>query len=97
MPNSWSYISPYNVMINTNAIEPRDYQVNISRTIYNGGNVLVILPTGLGKTLIAIMSAAKAVYENKRVIVLSPTKPLSVQHYNTFKRMMNLSDESKFR
>ena len=94
MQDPWGYISPYNVMINTNMIEPRDYQVNISRTIYKGGNVLVILPTGLGKTLIAIISSAKALYENKKVIVLSPTKPLSTQHYNTFKQMMNLADGS---
>jgi len=37
-----------------NNIEPREYQKEIFKTCI-GKNCLVVLPTGLGKTLIALM------------------------------------------
>jgi len=45
------------------------------------------LPTGLGKTIIALLVAAKRLSENthEKVIVLAPTKPLVLQHASFFK------------
>ncbi|HME18469.1 MAG TPA: helicase-related protein, partial [Nitrososphaerales archaeon] len=45
------------------------------------------LPTGLGKTLIAVMVAAERMqrFPESKVMVLAPTKPLVLQHYSTFK------------
>jgi Fanconi anemia group M protein len=76
-----------------NALQPRAYQQNIAEVALRT-NTLVVLPTGLGKTMIA-MIVAKARLEKfpkGKVVMLAPTKPLALQHYETFKRMMNLKD-----
>lgn len=56
------------------------------------GNTLVSIPTGLGKSLIAALVAAKRLeqYPDRRVVVLAPTRPLVEQHYRTFKRLLRL-------
>ncbi len=90
MESMWGQISPYDVLVNTSLLEPRSYQINIAKRIYGGGNYLVILPTGLGKTLIAVLAVAKAVYEGRRAMMLAPTKPLSEQHYNTLLQLLNM-------
>ena len=80
-------------MLNTSAVEPRSYQINIALSIYAGRNSLVVLPTGLGKTLIAVLAIAKAVRDGKKAAMLAPTKPLSEQHYNTLLKMLNMPRE----
>ncbi len=90
MESSWERIRPYGSLVNTSLVEPRGYQINIALSIYTGRNSLVVLPTGLGKTLIAVLAVAKAVRDGKKAAFLAPTKPLSEQHYNTLVRMLNL-------
>ncbi len=65
--------------------EPRLYQQTIFATALRH-NTLVVLPTGLGKTLIAAMLASKRLdmYPDSKIMVLAPTKPLIDQHYTTF-------------
>lgn len=66
-------------------ITPRTYQQTIFATATKY-NTLVVLPTGLGKTLIAKM-LAKYRLENvsgSKVLFLTPTKPLATQHMDTF-------------
>ncbi len=75
-----------------NGVEPREYQVNIFNDIWFY-NSIVVLPTGLGKTVIAAMAASKVLTEKKgNVMFLAPTKPLVDQHYETFKSMLNLKE-----
>ncbi len=68
-------------------IIPREYQQKIFETCEQK-NCLVILPTGLGKTLIALMLAIKRMREfpGEKVVLLAPTKPLAEQHLNSFKK-----------
>ncbi len=70
----------------TNII-PRDYQKSIFETAKRE-NTLVVLPTGLGKTLIALLLAIERItlFPRKRVLFLAPTKPLVEQHYLYFKK-----------
>ncbi len=72
-------------MYQPNSIQPRDYQVRISK-VAQESNTLVVLPTGLGKTIIALL-VARARHQGigGKVLVLAPTKPLTLQHYNTFR------------
>jgi Fanconi anemia group M protein len=90
MAPSWSELSPYDGLVRTELIEPRDYQINIAKSIYSGSNTLVVLPTGLGKTLIAIFVIAKALHEGKKAILLAPTKPLSEQHHKSLETLLNI-------
>ena len=48
---------------------------------------MVVAPTALGKTIIAILVAADRLQKvkNSKVLVLSPSKPLAIQHEDSFK------------
>ena len=70
-------------------------------------NTLVILPTALGKTVIAILVCAEFLYnyKSKRVLLMAPTKPLVAQHMSSFFSGLNtpeggvfgwVSDSNKF-
>lgn len=68
-------------------IIPREYQKRIFETCVKK-NCLVVLPTGLGKTLIALMLAIKRMedFPGEKVVFLAPTKPLAEQHLVSFKK-----------
>lgn len=67
-------------------MEPREYQNSILETA-KSGNTLVVLPTGMGKTLIAFLLAKHYIekYPKKKVLFLAPTRPLAQQHFTFFK------------
>jgi Fanconi anemia group M protein len=66
---------------------PREYQKNILESCIKE-NCLVVLPTGLGKTLIALMLTIERMkqFPGEKVVFLAPTKPLAEQHINYFKK-----------
>jgi len=68
-------------------IKPRKYQQEIFETCKEK-NCLVVLPTGLGKTLIALMLTIERMklFPGEKVLFLAPTKPLAEQHLKYFKR-----------
>jgi len=68
-------------------ITPRIYQEKILETSIKK-NCLVVLPTGLGKTLVALMLSIKRMqeYPGEKVVFLAPTKPLAEQHLVFFKK-----------
>ncbi len=75
--------------IKPNKIVKREYQINIFNSVKDK-NSLVVLPTGLGKTIIAVMLIAyKAKYG--KILFLAPTKPLCEQHYATVKELTTLN------
>ncbi|MFX1303017.1 MAG: DEAD/DEAH box helicase [Promethearchaeota archaeon] len=82
-------------LIKQNIISRREYQENIFINCLNR-NCLVVIPTGLGKTIIALMLAVQRLTEIKdsKVILLAPTKPLVEQHYKSFLKLTNLPDNS---
>jgi len=57
-------------------------------------NTLVVLPTGLGKTMVAAMVAAERLrsHPQGRVLFLAPTKPLVVQHMRSFADLLIVED-----
>jgi len=78
------------------SVAPRIYQ----QTIFNScsqKNILVVLPTGMGKTMIALMLAIQRLknFPNSKILFLAPTKPLAEQHLNTFKKHIEM-DENRF-
>ena len=68
-------------------IQPREYQQKIFETCVEK-NCLVVLPTGLGKTLIALMLTIERMkkFPGQKVVLLAPTKPLAEQQMISFKK-----------
>jgi ERCC4-related helicase len=75
--------------------EAREYQRKIAE-VATSTNTLVVLPTGLGKTIIAIMAAAELLkrYPGSKVVVLAPTRPLVLQHLRAFGANLKLPEGS---
>jgi len=83
-------------LIKKRSIEFRSYQNNISESVRNKNkNTLVILPTALGKTIIAILVCAEFLYnyKSKRVLIMAPTKPLVAQHMSSFFSVLNIPED----
>ena len=72
---------------------PRLYQQELFYKARNK-NSLVVLPTGAGKTLIGFLLAKYKMKEGK-ILFLSPTKPLCVQHMNSFGSGVVITGETK--
>jgi len=75
--------------------EAREYQRKIA-SVATSTNTLVVLPTGLGKTIIAIMVAAEMLERNpeSKVMILAPTRPLVLQHLRAFGEGLKLPEGS---
>lgn len=79
-------------------VKPRGYQERIFASAAKQ-NTLVILPTGTGKTLIALLLSLHRLKQHKgtKILFLAPTKPLCAQHKNTFsKSISGLSKDDFF-
>lgn len=68
-------------------LTPRVYQSAIFKTCKEH-DCLAILPTGTGKTLIALMLAVQRfkAYPLQKILILAPTRPLIEQHFASFKK-----------
>ncbi|HTS33154.1 MAG TPA: DEAD/DEAH box helicase, partial [Thermoplasmata archaeon] len=64
------------------------FQIELARTGLDE-DLLVVLPTGLGKTVIAALVAAELLRrEEGKVLVLAPTRPLVQQHAESFRQWL---------
>ena len=72
---------------------PRIYQETILGTC-SLKNSLVVLPTGLGKTGIALLLSVQRLktHPDSKVVFLAPTKPLVEQHKKTFLEHLDLPE-----
>ena len=79
-------------LIKKDAIEHRDYQVNLANQAIKE-NCLIVLPTGLGKTTVALQVIAE--FLSKRtgsVLFLAPTRVLVHQHHVFLKNNLLIDD-----
>ncbi|MHA2256550.1 MAG: DEAD/DEAH box helicase [Promethearchaeota archaeon] len=72
----------------------RHYQSNIAKSCKNK-NSLVVLPTGLGKTIIGILLIAYSLkkYPKSKTVILAPTRPLVTQHKDSCERFLDIDSE----
>ena len=85
-----SYIN--HPLLKKDAIESRLYQQILAGDVLKKGNTMVVAPTALGKTIVAILVAADRLHKvkNSKVLVLAPSKPLAIQHEASFKEFITL-------
>lgn len=76
--------------IKEKTILSKQYQTDIAKSA-SSVNTAVILPTGLGKTIIAFLVIAEVL--PKKILFLAPTKPLVMQHYESCKRVLKVDEE----
>lgn len=85
-----SYIS--HPLIKKDSIESRLYQQVLAGDVLKKGNTMVVAPTALGKTIVAILVAADRLQKvkNSKILVLAPSKPLAIQHEDSFKEFLTV-------
>jgi Fanconi anemia group M protein len=83
-----------NPLIRAEALERREYQLALAEKALTK-NTLIVLPTALGKTIIAALVASHFLYNYRRskVLIMAPTRPLVLQHSETFMRLLKLKSE----
>ncbi|MFX1380961.1 MAG: helicase-related protein [Promethearchaeota archaeon] len=76
-----------------NTILYRQYQQDIINKCKNK-NSLVVLPTGLGKTIIGILMISHSLnkYSDGKILILAPTRPLISQHEVSCRKFLTLND-----
>lgn len=81
-------------LIKKDSLESRLYQETVLQSAVSD-NLLCVLPTGLGKTAIAVVVSAYRMEKepSSRVMVLAPTKPLAEQHFESFRKLMELPEK----
>jgi Fanconi anemia group M protein len=80
-------------LIKTDKIEARDYQKSILRSAINK-NTLVVAPTALGKTVIAVLLSANFLekFPQKKILIMAPTRPLVAQHASRFTEFLKIEE-----
>jgi Fanconi anemia group M protein len=83
-------------LIKQGEIEVRDYQLTLSE-IAKENSTLVVLPTGLGKTVIALLVLVHRLNTlDGKVLFLSPTKPLVEQHAAFLRDVLTIEADEIF-
>jgi len=82
-------------LIKPKTVEARVYQQLIATSVLENGNTLVVLPTGLGKTVVAALVAAERLrrFPESKVLIVAPTKPLAEQHAESMRRMLSIPED----
>ena len=78
--------------IQQNKVEARIYQQVLAADVLIKGNSMIVAPTALGKTIIAVLVAAERLKNEKgsKILILSPSKPLAIQHEESFKEFITV-------
>ncbi len=84
-------------LIKEESIEEREYQINISE-VAKDISTLVVLPTGMGKTIIGFFVIADVLENDSdgKILFLAPTKPLVHQHSKDIKKLLKTDDPVVF-
>jgi Fanconi anemia group M protein len=81
-------------MVRDGVIEDRDYQRGFVEKALEA-NTLAVLPTALGKTVIAELVAAELLHRHpgSRILFMAPTRPLALQHRESVLKHLRLRED----
>jgi Fanconi anemia group M protein len=81
-------------LIKRGSVEYRSYQVNLAEVAARE-STMIVLSTGLGKTVIAALAAAARLvdFPDSKILFLAPSRPLVDQQARYLKRVLNVDDE----
>lgn len=76
--------------IKENTVEARTYQQVLAADVLKEGNTMIVAPTALGKTLVAVLVGAERLLKvkNSKILILAPSKPLAIQHEENFRKFL---------
>jgi len=75
-------------LLKDGVVERRKYQISIAEAAKKG-SLMVVLPTGLGKTTVALLVLIERLSKGK-ILFLAPTRPLVEQHSTFLRGVLNL-------
>lgn len=83
--------------IKPETLQARGYQESVLSQATDQ-NLLCVLPTGLGKTNIAVMLSVLRLekHPDSKILVLAPTRPLVNQHFKTFTKFIDYDKKDFF-
>jgi ERCC4-related helicase len=87
-----TYVEGYSSILREEIIEYRQYQHDIAMKAVER-NTLIVIPTALGKTIIAIIAISKLIEHGGKCIFLAPTRPLVHQHAASIRKFLKLNQE----
>ncbi|MFW9980836.1 MAG: DEAD/DEAH box helicase, partial [Candidatus Thorarchaeota archaeon] len=91
LPKEETYVEAS--FIRQNSVEYRSYQVNLA-DIATKESTMIVLSTGLGKTVIAALVAAKRLAEcpDSKILFLAPSRPLVDQQARYLRRVLDIDE-----
>ncbi len=98
LPGVWRVAHGYveHPFLRPDAVRSLPFQIDLAR-IGLEEDLLVVLPTGLGKTVVAALIAAEVLRRGPgKVLVLAPTRPLVQQHAEMFRRWLTPLRAARF-
>lgn len=98
LPGIWRVVNGQveHPFLRAGALRALPFQLDLAR-IGLAEDLLVVLPTGLGKTVIAALLAAELLRRSPgKVLVLAPTRPLVQQHADSFARWLTPMRSARF-
>jgi len=98
LPNIWEVEDGFVVhpLLNGGMLRALPFQLDLAR-IGLHEDLLVVLPTGMGKTVIAALLAAERLRAtDQKVLFLAPTRPLVQQHSESFGRWFTELRRARF-
>ncbi len=82
-------------LLKKSGMELRDYQVKAAEKLFETKRLLVVMPTALGKTFVAILAIAHLLKtQEKKILFLAPTKPLVLQQAKRIGELIDSTEET---
>jgi ERCC4-related helicase len=98
LPGVWRVVDGFveHPFLRPGLLRALPFQIDLAR-IGLSEDLLVVLPTGLGKTVIAALVAAEVLRRSDgKVVFLAPTRPLVQQHSDSFGRWLTPMRTARF-